>query len=80
MKPYFTAIIEKEDDMFVALCPELDIASQGTTVEEAKTNLKEAVELFFEFASSSEIQSRLHYEVFISPLEVNIGKTAYAIG
>jgi len=58
MKPYFTAIIEKEDDMFVALCPELDIASQGTTVEEAKTNLKEAVELFFEFASSSEIKSR----------------------
>jgi predicted RNase H-like HicB family nuclease len=58
MKPYFTAIIEKEDDMFVALCPELDIASQGTTVEEAKTNLKEAIELFFEFASSSEITSR----------------------
>jgi predicted RNase H-like HicB family nuclease len=44
--------------MFVALCPELDIASQGTTVEEAKTNLKEAVELFFELASSSEIKSR----------------------
>jgi predicted RNase H-like HicB family nuclease len=73
MKPYFTALIEKEDDMFVALCPEIDIASQGYTVEEAKSNLKEAVELFFEHASQSEIKSRLHYEVYITPLEVSLG-------
>jgi len=79
MKPYFTAVIEKEDDMYVALCPEIDVASQGYTIEEAKENLKEAVELFFEFASESEIKSRLHYNVYISPLEVNLGKTAYAI-
>jgi predicted RNase H-like HicB family nuclease len=59
MKPYFTAIIEKEDDMYVSLCPELDVASQGYTVEEAKDNLKEAVELFLECASESEIESRL---------------------
>lgn len=58
MTPYFTAVIEKEDDMFVGLCPELDIASQGFTIEEAKSNLKEAVELFFEYASESEIKSR----------------------
>ena len=80
MKPYFTALIEKEGDMYVALCPEIDVASQGHSVEEAKSNLKEAVELFFESASDSEIQSRLHYDVYISPLEVNLGKTAYSIG
>lgn len=43
----FTAIIEREGDGYVALCPELDIASQGDTVEQAKSNLIEALELFF---------------------------------
>ncbi len=47
----FTAIIEKEDNQYVALCPELDVASQGKTVEEARLNLKEAIELFLECAS-----------------------------
>ena len=55
-----TAIIEREDDGYVALCPELDIASQGDTVNEARDNLKEALELFFEAASPAEIQQRLH--------------------
>lgn len=41
-----TAIIEREDDGYVALCPELDIASQGSSVAEARANLKEALELF----------------------------------
>lgn len=41
-----TAIIEREDDGFVALCPELDVASQGRTVDEARKNLQEALELF----------------------------------
>ena len=54
----FTAIIEREDGQYVALCPELDIASQGKTVEEARTNLKEALELFFESASPQEIRER----------------------
>ena len=54
-----TAIIEREDDMYVALCPELDIASQGYTVTEARDNLKEALELFFEVASEREINERL---------------------
>jgi len=45
-----TAVIEREDDRFVALCPELDIASQGTSVEEARANLIEALTLFFEVA------------------------------
>jgi len=71
-KRSFTVIIEKEDDMYVALCPELDIASQGNSVEEARTNLKEAIELFLETASPSEVQERLHTEFFITQLEVNV--------
>ena len=53
-----TAIIEREDDGFVALCPEVDIASQGSTIEEARANLVEALTLFFETASPQEIQQR----------------------
>ena len=58
MTQRFTAIIEREDDAYVALCPELDIASQGESVSEARNNLREAIELFLESASSSEIQKR----------------------
>lgn len=54
----FTAIVEKQEDLYVALCPELDIASQGATIEEAIANLKEAVELFLECADSAEIEAR----------------------
>jgi predicted RNase H-like HicB family nuclease len=53
-----TAIIEREDDGFVALCPELDIASEGSSIEEARSNLVEALTLFFETASPSEISRR----------------------
>ncbi|MGH9202836.1 MAG: type II toxin-antitoxin system HicB family antitoxin [Vicinamibacterales bacterium] len=67
-----TAIIEREGDGYVALCPELDIASQGDSVEEARANLQEAVELFFETADSSELKNRLHDEVFVTRLEVAI--------
>ena len=73
MKHQFTAVIEREDNMYVALCPELDIASQGETVEVARTNLKEAIELFFEAASQQEIRERLHDEVFVTRLEVAVG-------
>ena len=69
----FTAIIEREGDGYVSLCPELDIASQGDNVEEARQNLIEALELFFETAAPTEIQSRLHSEVFITRVEVSIG-------
>jgi predicted RNase H-like HicB family nuclease len=72
-KRNFTAIIEREDNMYVALCPELDIASQGNNVEEARENLKEAIELFLESASPSEIQERLHSELFVTQLEVFVG-------
>lgn len=69
----FTAIIEREGNEYVALCPELDIASQGKTVEEARVNLVEALELFFETADLSEVQNRLHGEVFVTQLEVMVG-------
>jgi predicted RNase H-like HicB family nuclease len=65
----FTAIIEREGSGFVALCVELDIASQDSSVEEARHNLQEAVELFFECASENEIQERLHQEVYITRME-----------
>ncbi len=57
-----TALIEREGDGYVALCPELDIASQGDSVEGARSNLQEALELFFETASPTEIEERLHTE------------------
>lgn len=66
MTRQLTAIIEREDDGYVALCPEMDIASQGKTVAEAKAHLKEALELFFETASTTEIQERLHSEVYVT--------------
>ena len=69
----FTAVIEREDDMYVALCPELDIASQGESVEKARENLKEAIELFFETASQQEVRERLHDEVFITRVEIAVG-------
>ena len=53
-----TAIIEREGDWYVALCPETDIASQGLSEEESLSNLREALELFFETASDAEIESR----------------------
>jgi predicted RNase H-like HicB family nuclease len=68
----FTAIIEREGDGYVSLCPELDIASQGNSVEEARNNLAEALELFFEHASESEIKERLHNEIFVTRLEVAV--------
>ncbi len=65
----YTAILEKEDGMYMALCPELDVASQGATVEEATANLKEAVELFLECADPEEVKRRLHNEVFVTRFE-----------
>ena len=68
-----TVVIEREGDGYVSLCPELDIASQGNTIEESRKNLSEAVELFFETASPSEIKERLHSEVYVSHIEVAVG-------
>ncbi len=73
MTKQLTAIIEREGDGYVALCPEVDVASQGGTVDEARTNLQEALELFFETASPEEIKTRFHREVYITQVEVAVG-------
>ncbi|MBU0638607.1 MAG: type II toxin-antitoxin system HicB family antitoxin [Planctomycetes bacterium] len=71
MKRYsFTAILERDGDGYVALCPEVDMASQGSTVEEALANLKEAMELFLECASAAEVKERLHGEVLVTRFEM----------
>lgn len=69
MTKSFTAVLEKEEQGFVALCPELDIASQGSNIEEALHNLKEAVELFLENASQEELNHRINAQVFITRFE-----------
>ena len=68
-----TAIIERESDGYVALCPEVDVASQGGSVDEARANLVEALGLFFETASEDEIRNRLHGEIYITQVEVAVG-------
>ena len=68
-----TAVIEREGDSYVALRPEVDVASQGDTIEQARANLQEALELFFETASSEEVAERLHGEVYVTTLDVAIG-------
>jgi predicted RNase H-like HicB family nuclease len=68
-----TAIIEAEGNGCESLCPELDIASQGDSIEEACNNLQEALELFFETASRDEIKQRLPGEVCVTQLEVAAG-------
>ena len=68
-----TAIIESEGDGYVSLCPELDIASQGGSIEEARDNLREALELFFEMASPEEVTGRLRTDVFVTRVEVAVG-------
>lgn len=67
------AVIEREGDGCVALCPQLDIASQGDTIEEARANLTEALTLFFETADASEIDRRFQPDVFITQVEVPVG-------
>lgn len=73
MNKQLTAIIEREGDGYVALCPEVDVASQGNTVVEARDNLAEALTLFFETASPEEVGRRLHGEVYVTHIEVAVG-------
>ncbi len=73
MNPLLTALIQREGDGYVALCPELDIASQGDTVEQARENLREALELFFEVAPSEEVERRWNKDVYITQVEVPLG-------
>lgn len=72
-KRQLTAIIERDGNAYVALCPEVDIASQGPTIEKARKNLCAALELFFESASPKEIRQRLHAEVYVTRVEIAVG-------
>ena len=67
-----TAIIEREEIGYSALCPEYDIASQGSSIEEARDNLVEALSLFFECADASEIERRYRAEVLVTQVEVRV--------
>ena len=73
MNRQLTAIVEREGDGYVALCPQVDVASQGNTVTEARDNLAEALTLFFETAPAEEIDRRLRNEVYVTHVEVAIG-------
>jgi predicted RNase H-like HicB family nuclease len=68
----FTAVLHQEGPWYVAHCPELDVVSQGETLEAAKANLREAVEAVLELASPEELQERLTGDIYITPLEVSV--------
>lgn len=75
----YTAIVEKEGPGYVALCPELDVTSQGETVESATDNLKEAVELFLECADPGEVERRLHTQICVTRFEAAHGQAPGAL-
>ena len=64
-----TAIVQKDDDWYVAKCLENSVASQGKTVEEAIANLKEALELYYEDLSTDIVEPR---QTFVTTLEVTV--------
>ena len=66
----FSAIVEREGKWYVALCPELDVASQGKTVKDSLKNLKEAVALYLETASPEELRSAGKSQPLITTVEV----------
>lgn len=72
MTRQLTAIIESEGHGYVAHCPQLDIASQGDSIEQARGNLIEALELFFETASAAEISERMRGDVYVTMVEVAV--------
>lgn len=73
MNRLLTAIVERDGDGYVALCPEVDVASQAETVAGARENLVEALALFFETASADEIRRRTRGEVYVTQIEVAVG-------
>ena len=76
MMKTLSAVIHKEGEWFVSLCPEIDIASQGKTIEEAITNLKEAVSLYLEDEDVKLPDS----EPIITTIEVSYDKAPSTIG
>ena len=73
MQRQITAIVERAGDGCVSLCPELDIASQGSAIEEVRANLQEALELFFETTPPEEVSQRLYGEVYVTRLQIGVG-------
>ena len=67
---HLTAIMREEGGVVSSFCPELDVASQGNTVEEAKANLEEAVELLLEAATDKELTERYLSAPFVTSFEV----------
>ena len=67
------AIVRREADGYVALCPAVDVASQGDTVAEARANLTEALTLFLETAGAAEVDKRLSGEVYVTHVDVAVG-------
>ncbi len=63
MKTTFSAVVWQEDDLFVAQCLEVDVASQGTSEAEAIENLREALELYFEDADAAARPKIVRFEV-----------------
>ena len=73
MNRRLTAIVEREGTGYVALCPEVDVASQGDSVVEARANLEEALTLFFETASPEETLRRAKREFYVTDVEIAVG-------
>lgn len=71
MKKKFTAVINKEETWYVAHCIELDVVSQGKTIEEAQFNLKEAVELYLESFETDDYPGS-NKEIIFYPFEVAV--------
>jgi predicted RNase H-like HicB family nuclease len=55
----YTAVLHREEDMYVAECPEVGTVSQGPTVEEALANLKEATELYLEEFPPTDVEKAI---------------------
>ena len=68
-----TASIQREGAGYVALCPEVDIATQGGAAADARDNLAEALTLFFKAASTTKIQRRLLGEFYVTQVELALG-------
>ncbi len=73
MNRRLTAIVEREAHGYVGLCPEVDVAGQGKMVVEARDNLAEALNLFFETAPAEEVDRHLRGEVYVTQIEVAVG-------
>jgi predicted RNase H-like HicB family nuclease len=66
----FSFLFERVGGGYVACCLELDVASQGDTVDLARANLVEAIELFLESASEAELRERCRDEVYVTQVAV----------